>query len=280
MYKLGLIGYPIQHSSSPWIHRNLLEKAGVNGSYDLFEINPEDDFSEKVAQLKAKQLDGFNVTVPYKEKIIPYLDELDSVAEAMQAVNTVVLRNGKWIGYNTDGNGYLRSLKSAYPDFFQDLNKNILMIGAGGAARALYYALHEKGFQRIDIANRTLEKAEDIAKLGNTNSSTTIYSIEEASQRLHQYDLVIQTTSVGMKSIDPKPIVKIEQLKPEAIISDIVYQPIETEFLKSAKEHGARLLFGHTMLLYQAQAAFEIWTGKNIDVKLMENELLTMLEGR
>lgn len=280
MYQLGLIGYPIQHSLSPWIHHRLLDNAGLEGNYRLFEISPEEDFAEKIQELKSKEIKGFNVTVPYKQKIIPYLDGLDSTAEEMHAVNTVIHKNGKWYGYNTDGIGYLRSLEHAYPDFFNDLKNKVLILGAGGAARALFYALSQKGFVNIDIANRTLKKAEDIAQLGNNNSNTNVFTIEKANECLHNYDLIIQTTSVGMKSFGLKPIVTIERLKKDAIVSDIVYQPIVTKFLQDAEEHGARLLFGHTMLLYQAQYAFEIWTNKRIDLKDMENELLAILEGR
>lgn len=280
MYKLGLIGYPIQHSLSPWIHERLLQKAELQGEYRLFEITPEDDFKEKVLELKEKQLDGFNVTVPYKEKIIPYLNDMDDIAKEMQAVNTVVNENGRWVGYNTDGIGYVRSLENAYPDLFEHLNRKIMILGAGGAARGIYYTLTKFGFAQIDIANRTQEKAEDIAKLGKDNTKTKIFTIEEASRHLDEYDLIIQTTSIGMKSVDLKPIVQLNRLNPETIMSDIVYQPLKTQILQDAERLGARILLGHTMLLYQAQYAFEIWTGMCPDVKEMEHELLAVMEGR
>lgn len=280
MYQLKLIGYPIEHSLSPWIHRQLLEKAGLNGNYQLFEITPEDDFELRLQELKQADVAGFNITVPYKQKIIPYLDELDSVAEEMQAVNTVAYRDGKWSGFNTDGAGYLRSLETAYPDFSESLDKRILILGAGGAARAVYYALHARGFTNIDLANRTLEKAEDIAKMGNANSKTAILNLHEAEKNLLHYDLIIHTTSVGMKHMNPEPLISIKELKPEAIVSDIVYQPIKTQLLLEAEKHQARLLYGHAMLLYQAQAAFEIWTKQRIDVSQMEKDLLEILEGR
>ncbi|MCF3941833.1 shikimate dehydrogenase [Oceanobacillus alkalisoli] len=280
MYKLGLIGYPIQHSLSPWIHERLLQKAQLQGEYRLFEITPEDDFEQKVMELKEKELDGFNVTVPYKEKIIPFLDELDDIAKEMQAVNTVVRVDERWIGYNTDGIGYVRSLESAYPTFFEQLDRKVMILGAGGASRGIYYALTKFGVTQIDIANRTKEKAEDIAKLGKDKSKTNIFTIEEASKVLKEYDLIIQTTSMGMKSVDLKPIVQLKQLKSGAIMSDIVYQPIKTQILQDAERLGARILLGHTMLLYQAQYAFEIWTGKRPEVIEMEHELLAVLEGR
>ena len=198
----------------------------------------------------------------------------------MEAVNTVVLRDGKWIGYNTDGIGYIRSVEHFYPDFFDEMNKKVLILGAGGAARAIYHALKERGIVQIDIANRTREKAEDIAKLGKTTCQTTVYSIDEAEKFLQDYDLIIQTTSVGMKSITLEPIVEIKELKQNAIVSDIVYQPLKTKFLQAAEEKQCRLLFGHSMLLYQAQYAFEIWTDIFVDVSEMERELFQVLEGR
>lgn len=275
MYQLGLIGYPIQHSLSPWIHGQLLERAGIKGSYGLFEISPDDDFAERIKKLK-EEVQGFNVTVPYKQKIIPYLDELNDAANVMQAVNTVVQRDGKWIGYNTDGIGYVRSLEQAYPHIISGQHHKALIIGAGGAARAIYHGLLERGITRVDIANRTIEKAKNFAQA----EKTAVYRLDEIGELLENYDLIIQTTSVGMKAIEDQPIAPVSNLKAGTVVSDIVYQPIETAFLREAKREGAHLLFGHTMLLYQAQYAFEIWTGKRIDVTDMEQELRAILEGR
>lgn len=280
-YNLKLIGYPIKHSLSPWIHEQFLSGTGLEGTYKLFEISPEDQFEEKMKELKEEGTDGFNVTVPYKEKIISFVDELDKTAQEMQAVNTVVNRDGKWYGYNTDGDGYLRSIKSSYPDFFESPErKKALLIGAGGAARAIYYALVNSGIGEVDLANRTLEKAESIARLGNDKVQTAIYTIDEAQKILGSYDLIIQTTSVGMKPNEDETIVTVNSLKENAIASDIVYQPIKTKFLKQAEAAGARLHYGHTMLLYQAHYAFEIWTGKTADASGMADALQKILEGR
>src|SRR5699024_2337850 len=115
MYQFGLIGYPIKHSLSPWIHEQFLQKASLDGSYSIIEINPDQNFEEQINHMRNRNMDGFNVTVPYKQKIIPYLDEIDEEANKMGAFNTVVNRDGKWIGYNTDGMGYLRSLEGRFP---------------------------------------------------------------------------------------------------------------------------------------------------------------------
>lgn len=275
-----LIGYPIQHSLSPWLHTNFLEKADLTGIYSLFEIRPEDDFGLKIKELKEQNPDGFNITFPYKEKIIDYLDEVDETVRVMRAVNTVLVKNGKWVGYNTDGKGYFRAVKNNYPHLATTKDLKILLIGSGGASRAIYYELIQEGLAVVDITNRTKEKAETIAALNQGKTKTSIYSLKEAEQQLDQYDLIIQTTSVGMEPNDQQSPVHLKSVKENAVVSDIVYQPMKTKLLQEAEILGANIHFGHTMLLHQAQYAFEIWTGKQVDVTGMENKLQAILEGR
>ena len=277
---LKLIGYPIKHSMSPWIHNQFIEISELKGQYSLFEIKPEDDFEKKIVQLKREQIDGFNITVPYKEKIIPYLDKMDKTAEMMGAVNTVHSRNGKWTGYNTDGIGYVRAVKNAFPFLFNNKETKVLIIGAGGAARAIYYALAENDVKTIDILNRTAKKAEEIAVLGQEKTKTAIYDLEQGEAILENYDLIVQTTSVGMKPNESKTPVVIKKLKTDAVVSDIIYQPIKTAFLKQAEQAGGNIHYGHTMLIYQAQYAFEIWTGKQVEADAMIDTLQANLEGR
>ncbi|WP_163970065.1 shikimate dehydrogenase [Oceanobacillus halotolerans] len=278
-YSLGLVGHPISHSLSPWIHQNLLKKAVLEGTYTLYNI-PVESFSREIEKLKGIQLDGFNVTVPYKQAIMRHLDEVDSTAKRVEAVNTVACRNGKWIGYNTDGSGYIRSLRDAYPDIFLNKSIRIILIGAGGAARGIYDALVQNGFYYIDIANRTTDHAVQIKELGNTFTETTIYSLDKVKNGLDGYDLIIQTTSVGMKPNDNEIIMVPEKVTESSIVSDIVYQPICTRMLQIAKRKKASVHYGHTMLLYQAQHAFEIWTGKQITVEDLKEPLQKQLEGR
>lgn len=280
MHQLGLIGFPIKHSLSPWIHEQFLDKAGLDGSYSLIEIHPDQNFAEEMSKLRKQGINGFNVTVPYKQTIIPFLDEIDIEAEKMGAVNTVVNDGGKWIGYNTDGKGYLRSLESKFPGFLQDQTKKILILGAGGAARGIYYALVNAGFKQIDIANRTAASATEIAELKNDSINTNVLSLEQAEKSISEYDIFIQTTSVGMNPVSDATIVSLNGLKESAIVSDIVYQPIETAFLKKARSLGGSVHFGHTMLLYQAQYAFEIWTNQQIPIDHMDDELQLILKGR
>jgi len=276
-YLFGLIGYPIKHSLSPWIHQQFMEKANIIGEYNLFEINLETDFKNEINKLRQKNINGFNVTVPYKETIINELDELDEQAQKIGAVNTVLNSNGKLIGYNTDGLGYVKSLEGAYPAI-KNKELNILLLGAGGAARGIYNGLKSSGYLNVDIANRTLEKAEEI-KHTNISGMTNVLTLNEAEQVLDRYDIVIQTTSVGMKPNIDTQIISLDKLKSTAIISDIVYQPIMTQFLKEGKKRGASIHKGHTMLLYQAELAFNIWTEKQVEIGNMSLKLQTILEG-
>ena len=278
-HKLGLIGYPLGHSLSPWIHGEFLKEAGLQGSYEKFEIPPDADFKKAIQQLIDQQIIGFNITVPYKETIIPYLDEIDDKAKKMGAVNTVRIHAGKLTGYNTDGSGYVRSLETAYPDFAcNKTDKKLLLLGAGGAARGIYYALAEAGYVQIDIANRTKQSAESIRQLSE-KAQTKILSLPEAEVHAHAYDAIIQTTSVGMEPNEDDTPIHLQHLKQGMIASDIVYKPLETRFLREASLLGARLHHGHTMLLYQAQLAFEIWTQTSVGADKLEQELKKILEG-
>ncbi|MFB1050744.1 shikimate dehydrogenase [Paraliobacillus sp. JSM ZJ581] len=268
--KLGLIGYPIKHSLSPWIHTRFLQQIHQEGQYELYETT-EDKLSQTVKEIKEASLSGFNVTVPYKQAIIPYLDELDVYAKQIGAVNTVVHKDGKWVGYNTDGLGYIRAVKDQYPALFSE-QSNALVIGAGGAARGIFYTLCQEGFQQVDIANRTIEKAIALKSLNQTKQvETKCLTFEEAEKNINNYDLIIQTTSVGMN--EDIAVLSLDNLTKETVVSDIVYQPLCTTFLQQAKVKGAKIHLGHTMLIYQAKLAFEKWSGKNVTVASLINDL-------
>ncbi|WP_226036967.1 shikimate dehydrogenase [Aquibacillus saliphilus] len=270
--KLGLIGYPISHSLSPWIHDQFMEKLGMDGEYVLYEIT-KSELETTINQFKEKGMDGFNVTVPYKEAIIPFLDSLHPDAEKIGAVNTVVMENGKLKGYNTDGQGYVRSIKQSFPDLVES-SKRVLLLGAGGAARGIYRALTNESFKEIDIANRTTEKAKSLLEVNQTGIETKILSFDQAEDTLANYDLIIQTTSVGMKPYINDQIISLENLRAGTVASDIIYQPIATTFLNNAEKQQGRIHLGHSMLLYQAQLAFQIWTGKQVplDTTLLKLE--------
>lgn len=279
MYTLGLIGYPITHSLSPWIHESFLQQMNLRGTYDLFEIAPDESLADALEDLKEKGVQGFNVTVPYKEAVMPLLDRVDDAAKQIGAVNTVVLRDGEWVGYNTDGKGYVRSLEVRYPELFLNDPQHVLILGAGGATRGIYSALLEKNCARITLANRTIASAEKIIAQHDSPIESDVASLTAIERKLASYDLIINTSSVGMKPHTDDMIISLEQVRKETIVSDIVYQPIETALLREAARRGCGIHFGHTMLLYQAQYAFELWTETSPTVGSMGDELQQVLEG-
>ncbi|UFT97845.1 shikimate dehydrogenase [Radiobacillus kanasensis] len=274
---LGLIGYPAKHSLSPWLHSAFMDQVGIDGTYTIYETSPE-ALPSQLSKLKENGVDGFNVTVPYKQTIMEYLDEVEHAAKNIGAVNTVACRDGKWIGYNTDGIGYKQSLKDSFPSLFTG-QKNVLILGAGGAARGIYYALSQGEFPKVDIANRTKEKAKEFLSLKEKQIETNILDYAEAERTLSQYDLIVQTTSVGMKPNYDQQVIDLTRLSKVSIVSDIVYQPIQTKILEAAQNRGAQIHHGHAMLLYQAQAAFEIWTGKQVQVDSILLDLEKRLRG-
>ncbi|MRG86666.1 shikimate dehydrogenase [Salinibacillus xinjiangensis] len=278
-YELGVIGNPIKHSLSPWIHGQFMEMAEVEGRYLPYEIQ-EEQLEERISEFKLMKMDGFNVTIPYKEKIMELIDEVEESAKSIGAVNTVVYKNGKLIGYNTDGKGYISSLKNSYPDLFdQTGDKKVLMIGAGGAARGIYDALNREGFTMIDIANRTLERAEKIRSIKQPDVDTTILSLQKAEENISKYDLIVQTTNIGMTPDVGLMPIELQNIRNNTVISDIIYNPIETKFLQTAKKKGARIHYGHGMLLYQAALAFELWTGQKVDPSNLLERLEQKLKG-
>lgn len=276
-YKLGLIGDPIGHSLSPWIHKQFLDLADLQGEYKLYEGDYQ-ELPSVLNHLKEIKIDGFNITVPYKQVIVDYLDELDPDAELLGAVNTVVNIDGKWKGYSTDGEGYVRSVKEPFPELLNH-HTSVLLLGAGGAARGIYRALMQQQVRKVDIANRTKEKAESLLSLKEDRTSTAILSFQEAEVQLKEYDLIVQTTSVGMKPNADDQIIQLDNLKKDAVVSDIVYQPITTKLLRDAHSRGAKIHHGHAMLLYQGQLAFEKWTDKQLDVAHLVEKLERKLRG-
>lgn len=271
----AVIGDPIAHSMSPLMHNDLFEYYGYDGYYHAFQIK-EKDLKEAVKGFKAINISGFNVTVPHKVSIMPLLDKIDPLAEAIGAVNTVVNENGQFVGYNTDGQGYVQGL---LPIVSSLQNKRILIVGAGGAARAIYFTLAFEGAKKIDITNRTIEKAERLANECPYEVESNIITFDEGEKNLHQYDMIIQTTSIGMApNIHMSPL-SLQNLKKGSIVSDIIYNPLKTKFLQEAKEKGAVIQNGIDMFVYQGALAFEKWTNIFPDVKRMKNLVIQQLGG-
>ncbi|CAH0206707.1 MULTISPECIES: shikimate dehydrogenase [Bacillaceae] len=272
----GVMGDPIAHSMSPDIHNDAFEKENIEAVYHHFHVTKE-GLNDAVKGMKALGIEGFNITIPHKTSIIPFLDEVDELALAIGAVNTVVNKNGRFIGYNTDGKGFFKSLCD---EISGDIKaKKTLVIGAGGAARAIYFTLVKEGVKQVDIANRTKERAAQLVSDCPYDKVSKALSIIEAEESLSQYDLIIQTTSSGMSpELDHSPL-KVDQLKTGAIVSDIIYNPLQTKLLREAGEKGAETQNGLGMFINQAALAFEIWTGIMPDTARMTDIVLNKLGG-
>ncbi|MGG4482961.1 shikimate dehydrogenase [Paenibacillus illinoisensis] len=270
---LGVFGDPIAHSKSPAMHNAALATAGVNGLYMPLHVRPE-QLEAAVKGIVALGYRGVNVTIPHKEEVMKYLDVIDDSARLIGAVNTIVNDNGKLTGYNTDGIGYVRSLKEeAVPEL---AGKKIAVLGAGGAARGAIYALALEKPERISILNRTAERAEALASdlrrhgLGNITGS----GMEEAAAVLASADIVINTTAAGMHPhIDDVPV-NPELIREGAAVSDLIYNPLETRLLREARLRGCVVHGGLGMFVYQGAVAFEHWLGIPAPVETMRRAVL------
>ncbi|WP_227934886.1 shikimate dehydrogenase [Alkalihalobacillus deserti] len=273
----GLLGHPVGHSMSPLIHNDAFAKLGIEARYHAFDVKPE-LVKEAVDAIRALDIAGCNVTVPHKIAVMEFLDEINDEALQIGAVNTIVNKNGKLIGYNTDGRGYVQSLLDETEEEIRE--KSILIIGAGGSARGIVTALLRYGVGRIEFTNRTIEKTASLIKLAEEFSipSATVER-KVAEESLNKYDVIINTTSVGMSPNFNHSPLSLELLKPGTIVSDLIYNPLETQFLKEAKERGGKIVNGIGMLVNQAALSFEHWTEITPDNKEMKKIVLQQLGG-
>lgn len=248
----GLIGYPVDHSLSPTIHQYWMEKHSIASAYKLFTTAPA-RLRQTMLHMRKKDVLGVNVTVPHKETVMQYLDGVDDLARRIGAVNTVMEKDGKLYGTNTDAYGFIANLRDRLGGELPDLS-NVVLFGAGGAARAAIVALKDAGATRITIQNRTDEKAAALAREFDVDSSPW----DIRGEQLVSATLVVNTTILGMKN-QPQLSVSLQHLSASAVVADIVYNPLETAFLKAARTRGNPTVDGLGMLLYQAQGAFAIW---------------------
>jgi len=257
--QLGLTGYPLGHSLSPKIHSAALSEFGLQGDYSLFPVLPDDRQGMKVLlnRVREQNIRGLNVTIPHKEKIIPLLDELTPTARAIGAVNTIFLHKGKLIGENTDAAGFSTNLKqkTGFPDLGQP--PAALILGAGGSARAVVYALNTDGWQ-VTIAARRIDQAEEVAR---SYKNVEIMEFNERTLKNINPQLIVNTTPIGMvpdTDRSPWPDLPMPQ---NTIVYDLVYNPRETKLVRDARAQGLSAFTGIGMLIEQATRAFEIWTG-------------------
>ncbi|WGG44302.1 shikimate dehydrogenase [Rossellomorea sp. DA94] len=272
----GVIGDPIAHSMSPLMHNSAFEDNGINAQYVRFHVKKE-QLPDAIRGIKALGIEGVNVTVPHKEHVMSLLDGIDPLAKAIGAVNTIANENGKLIGYNTDGLGFVEGLKKVAGEGLE--NKSMLIIGAGGAARAIYYTLASSGVGKIDVTNRTPGRAKKMMDACPFPLDSSFLSLEAAENELHDYDVIIQTTSIGMFPHNEDSPIKVNKLKQGSIVSDIIYNPLETTLLKQAKQKGALTQNGLDMFVYQGALSFKKWTGIFPSYSIMRDTVLQQLGG-
>ena len=264
MKLIGLFGHPIDQSMSPAMHNLAFTETGLPYLYCAFDIAPS-LIGEAVAAARTLRMAGFNVTIPHKQSIIPYLDDVDVSAKKSGAVNTVVNDSGRLIGYNTDGIGYVSSLETEMQIAVKDMK--IAVIGAGGAARGIVLSLIDRGCSQIILYNRTRERAELVAE--DFKEFAALCVEDQIQSALSKADVVINATSVGMyPNTDEIPLDPL-YIESRHIVSDIIYNPYETRLIKQARDRGARIHRGLGMFVHQGAIAFQKWTGSEPPVQAM-----------
>ncbi len=254
MKRACVIGWPVSHSLSPVIHGYWLEKSGIDAEYVKAAVEPK-DLAVFLTNLAANRYCGGNVTVPHKIEAHRLCERRDAAADAIGAVNTVWLDGGRLTGSNTDARGFLANLDSEAADW--DRPGPAVVIGAGGAARAIVWALHQRGFEDIRIVNRTKSRAEELAAAFPPASA---HDFEALGRALQGAALIVNTSTLGMKGV-PRLDIDLSAAAPDATVCDIVYSPLETDLFVQARRRGLKAVDGLGMLLHQAVPGFEIWFG-------------------
>ena len=274
MSRACVIGWPIAHSRSPLIHGSWLNEHGIDGSYSAEAVRPE-DLERFIASMPERGYVGGNLTVPHKRAALEMVAEADAAAQAVGAVNTLFWRDGQLIGTNTDAEGFLTHLDRSAPGW-RDRCQTAVVLGAGGAARAVLYGLLESAVPEVRLANRTGEKAAELAdEFGNA-----VHTVDwtERSAALAGADLLVNTTTLGMVGSAPLDIA-LDDLPPGSIVYDLVYVPLRTQLLATAAANGQHCVDGLGMLLHQAVPGFEAWFGKRPEVtKELRSMIIADLE--
>jgi len=273
MIRLGLTGYPLEHSLSPRLHAAALRAAGLEGEYRLYPVRPEDHagLARLLERLRAGKLNGLNVTIPHKQNVIPLLDELAPAAAAIGAVNTIFLKDGRLVGENTDAPGFLADL-NRLAGTFSGSSRQALVLGAGGAARAVIHALRSAGWDVI-VAARRIEQAQALAVSGGAIHSISL-DVNEMRQVLNGINLIVNTTPVGMfPHAECSPWPEGLAFPSAQALYDLVYNPRETRLIQQARSAGLRAAGGSGMLVEQAALSFEIWTQRAAPLESMFSAL-------
>jgi len=273
MIHLGLIGYPVGHSLSPKLHTAALQACKLEGDYSLFPIRPDDmqGLKDLLARVRSSEITGLNVTIPHKQNVVRFLDELTPTAKAIGAVSVIYLKENKLIGDNADAAGFLSDLNGFLDKENTDLKEkgqNVLVLGAGGSARAIAHALLNNGWN-VTISARRTEQANELAR-----SFQNIKVVEYNVQALKSVELglIVNTTPLGMTpNIDQSPWLENLPFPSHAVIYDLVYNPRETKLVKDASAAGLFATTGLGMLIEQAMLGFHLWTGKHIPREIMSS---------
>ncbi len=251
-----VIGYPVAHSRSPLIHGYWLREHKIDGEYTRREVKPG-EIEQFLQNFANQNLAGCNVTLPHKEAAARNVHEATPVVRALGVANTLWMENRKLHGDNTDVAGFLSHLDDSIPGWGRR-TRHAMVFGAGGAARSIVYGLNERGIEKISIVNRSRERAEQLVKEIKIESS--LISFDQIGSVISSVDLLVNTTSLGMKGQPPLEV-DLKNLKPDAAVCDIVYVPLETDLLRQARERGHATVDGLGMLLHQAVPGFERWFG-------------------
>lgn len=273
----GLIGYPVAHSLSPRMQEAGFAALGIEARYELWET-PLRELEARVQALRAPGIFGANVTIPHKEAVLPWLDEIDPQAARIGAVNTIVNRNGHLVGYNTDAPGFLRALQERGGPEFTLRGRPAIVLGSGGAARGAAVALLDSQVSTLTILGRTGAHIEMLVE--HLHRQNDVYNVHgvlletfEATHILSEADVVVNTTSVGLKAGDETVLIDAKLLPTSALVMDMIFNPPQTPLLRAAAEHGCSTLNGLSMLLYQGTLALELWTGQSAPEETMRAAL-------
>jgi shikimate dehydrogenase len=275
LIRLGIFGWPVAHSKSPQMHEAAARALGIALRYERFEVAP-DDLAAAIRREHEAGIDGYNLTVPHKEAIMTLIDEIAPAARAIGAVNTVVREDGRYVGYNTDAPGLVRSLEEAC---VQVDGARVVVLGAGGAARAAVVGLSDAGADEIAVLSRRPEQSEALCDslAAPIECNLEAAPLSEASWYFETATLIVQATSATLESnpgaVDFAASLPIDALPAEAAVADMVYKPLETAVLAQARQRGLTTVDGLGMLLYQGAIAFEMWTGYDPPLDVMRSAL-------
>ncbi|MDR0797275.1 MAG: shikimate dehydrogenase [Nitrososphaerota archaeon] len=274
----AVIGDPIEHSLSPVIQNAVFNALNIDGIYTAFRVKSS-DVANALAGMRALGISGLNVTMPHKEKVIANLDWIDEPAKFLNSVNTIHHKDGKLLGYSTDGIGALKALKANGAD---PHNKRVLMLGAGRTARAIAYSIIQEA-EELVVLNRTVSEAKKLSETLKHKFNKKInfgsLSPEVIREKIRDTDILLNTTPTGMEPNINQSLVASNNLKSNLTVMDIVYSPYETQLIKDAKAAGSKVVSGVEMLIYQGAAAFEIWTDKQAPVQVMRKAISEHLIG-